>query len=111
MQIVVLGSALFVPFMQLKPDVRRLVLDDLLDIQILSSMNKIVGMKISDLKLLVSDVKKSIDGVIAQIDLQKKYVQDSKNNSQKRLLELEEEYSATMKIIDGRQMQIEANMK
>src|ERR1039458_1095727 len=111
MQIVVLGSALFVPFMQLKPDVRRLVLDDLLDIQILSSMNKIVGMKISDLKLLVSDVKKNIENVISQIELQKKYIQDSKNNNQARLLEFEKEYSQIVEEIDGKQTQVKINMK
>lgn len=41
-QIVILGSASFKPFMQLTPAERRLVIEDLLDIQIFSVMNTIV---------------------------------------------------------------------
>jgi DNA repair exonuclease SbcCD ATPase subunit len=41
-QIVILGSASFVPFMQLSPADRRAVIEDLLDIQIFSVMNVIV---------------------------------------------------------------------
>jgi DNA repair exonuclease SbcCD ATPase subunit len=40
-QIVILGSASFTPFMQLKPAERRTVIEDLLDIQIFSVMNVI----------------------------------------------------------------------
>jgi DNA repair exonuclease SbcCD ATPase subunit len=40
-QIVILGSASFVPFMQLSPADRRAVIEDLLDIQIFSVMNVI----------------------------------------------------------------------
>lgn len=41
-QIVILGSASFTPFMQLTPAERRLVIEDLLDIQIFTTMNTIV---------------------------------------------------------------------
>ena len=44
-QIVILGSASFVPFMQLSPSDRRAVIEDLLDIQIFSVMNVIVKQK------------------------------------------------------------------
>lgn len=40
-QIVILGSAAFTPFMQLSPADRRTVIEDLLDIQIFSTMNVI----------------------------------------------------------------------
>ena len=40
-QIVILGSAAFTPFMQLSPADRRVVIEDLLDIQIFSVMNTI----------------------------------------------------------------------
>lgn len=40
-QIVILGSASFTPFMQLSPGDRRTVIEDLLDIQIFSTMNVI----------------------------------------------------------------------
>lgn len=44
-QIVILGSASFTPFMQLKPAERRSVIEDLLDIQIFSVMNTITKQK------------------------------------------------------------------
>lgn len=44
-QIVILGSASFTPFMQLKPVERRAVIEDLLDIQIFSVMNTITKQK------------------------------------------------------------------
>ena len=41
-QVVILGSASFVPFMQLSPNDRRSVIEDLLDIQIFSAMSNVV---------------------------------------------------------------------
>jgi len=41
-QVVILGSASFVPFMQLSPGDRRAVIEDLLDIQIFSAMSAVV---------------------------------------------------------------------
>ena len=41
-QVVILGSASFVPFMQLSPGDRRAVIEDLLDIQIFSAMSNVV---------------------------------------------------------------------
>jgi DNA repair exonuclease SbcCD ATPase subunit len=41
-QVVILGSASFVPFMQLSPADRRAVIEDLLDIQIFSAMSTVV---------------------------------------------------------------------
>ena len=47
-QIVILGSASFVPFMQLSTAHRREVVEDLLDIKIFSSMNSILKEKIKN---------------------------------------------------------------
>ena len=41
-QIVILGSASFTPFMQLSPNDRRTIIEDLLDIQIFSAMSTVV---------------------------------------------------------------------
>jgi len=41
-QVVILGSASFIPFMQLSPGDRRAVIEDLLDIQIFSAMSGVV---------------------------------------------------------------------
>jgi len=47
-QVVVLGSASFVPFMQLTAQARREVIEDLLDIQIFSTMNTLLKEDISE---------------------------------------------------------------
>lgn len=44
-QVVILGSAAFVPFMQLTPADRRQVIENLLDIQVFSTMNMIIKQK------------------------------------------------------------------
>ncbi len=49
-QIVVLGSSTFEPFMQLKQSDRRTIVEDLLDIQIFSTMNGLLKRKNSELK-------------------------------------------------------------
>ena len=61
-QIVLLGTAGFVPFMQLKSTDRRAIIEDLLDIQIFSVMNVLLKNKISENKeeSLSVDVKKEL---------------------------------------------------
>ena len=59
-QVVILGSSTFVPFMQLTAANRREVIEDLLDIQIFSSMNTILKQKISTLKDDIKDNETSI---------------------------------------------------
>lgn len=49
-QIVVLGSASFIPFMQLPPVDRRAIIEDLLDIQIFSAMNQVLKTKVQEMK-------------------------------------------------------------
>ena len=47
-QVVILGSSTFVPFMQLSAPHRREVIEDLLDINIFSSMNSLLKDRIRD---------------------------------------------------------------
>ena len=66
-QIVVLGSASFTPFMQLKVTDRRAIIEDLLDIQIFSTMNGLLRGRISENKetSLKKDASKLVlDGAI-----------------------------------------------
>lgn len=60
-QVVILGSASFVPFMQLSSHQRREVIEDILDIKIFSTMNQLLKDKASETK----DTIKRIDGEIA----------------------------------------------
>jgi len=80
-QIVVLGSANFIPFMQLSPYVRREVIEDLLDIQIFSTMNSLLKSKIDENKSDITTVENSIMLLENQIDLQKKHINSIKQNN------------------------------
>ena len=60
-QIVVLGSSTFVPFMQLPAGQRREVIEDLLDIQIFTTMNVLLKEKVSENKTEIQDLKYHID--------------------------------------------------
>jgi DNA repair exonuclease SbcCD ATPase subunit len=79
-QVVILGSASFVPFMQLSPADRRAIIEDLLDIQIFSSMNSIVKNKITSIK----DEQKTVDYTVKltteKINLQKQNLEENKKN-------------------------------
>jgi DNA repair exonuclease SbcCD ATPase subunit len=69
-QVVILGSASFVPFMQLPPSQRREVIEDILDIRIFSTMNQLLKEKAQETKdeiiRVESDIKSAKDKVEAQ---------------------------------------------
>jgi len=85
-QIVVLGSANFVPFMQLPSQHRREVIEDLLDIQIFSVMNSILKDKVSSNKTAATDVDYQIDLCEQKIELHKKHI-DTLNRNNKAIIE------------------------
>ena len=80
-QIVILGSASFTPFMQLKAADRREIIEDLLDIQIFSTMNGLVKERLSNNKDLTSTKKHEIDLTQQKYDMQKKHIDELKQNN------------------------------
>lgn len=80
-QIVILGSTNFTPFMQLSAADRRAVIEDLLDIQIFSSMNAVVKNKLSSKKEEAASLKIQIDNVREKIELHKKHLDELKKNN------------------------------
>jgi len=91
-QIVILGSSSFVPFMQLTANDRRTIIDDLLDIDVFSSMNVIVKDRLTTIKTRSSDIKNQIDSVLSKIELQKKFIEDAKKNNKDQIEKKQEEY-------------------
>ena len=77
-QIVVLGNSSFVPFMQLKTNDRRAIIEDLLDIQIFSTMNGLLKNYISDNKTNLDKNSNSKSLVEQKIELKKEYVDQLK---------------------------------
>lgn len=72
-QIVVLGSASFVPFMQLPTPQRREVIEDLLDIQVFSVMNALLKKKVDANKESIKDLRYQIDLMENKIESANKY--------------------------------------
>jgi DNA repair exonuclease SbcCD ATPase subunit len=67
-QVVVLGSSTFIPFMQLSAKDRREVIEDLLDIQIFTTMNVLLKDHVAMNKNSIQDNKHSIDILENQIE-------------------------------------------
>ena len=80
-QVVILGSASFVPFMQLSASDRRAIIEDLLDIQIFSSMNSLVKEKLSTIKDDSSNNKYELNITAEKIKLQKKNIYEHKKHN------------------------------
>ena len=73
-QIVVLGSSSFVPFMQLPSHIRREVIEDLLDINVFSTMNQLLKQKTALLKDSLSSNSHELQLVQTKIDAQKTHL-------------------------------------
>jgi DNA repair exonuclease SbcCD ATPase subunit len=106
-QIVILGSASFTPFMQLSSTDRRAIIEDLLDIQIFSTMNGIVKDKLANIKDLTTNKKHEIDLEQQKYDLQKKHIDDLKQNNDEKVKEYESEIFGNANTISTLADQIE----
>ena len=98
-QIVILGSASFVPFMQLKPTPRREIIEDLLDIQIFSSMNNLVKQKLQTLKDLVTENKYAMDLNTEKLNIQLAHLEESKKSNDVDIQKKREEINKSMEQI------------
>ena len=93
-QVVILGSASFVPFMQLSAADRRTIIEDLLDIGIFSSMNSVVKTQLSELKDKQKDVDYEMRLVAEKIKIQKQNIEDHKTNSAAEIAKKREEIAS-----------------
>ena len=95
-QVVILGSSSFVPFMQLSAADRRSVIENILDINIFSTMNIVLRGKILSLKEMIKELGMKIEIEKNKINVQKSYIAtlEKKNNEDddvknQRIAELE----------------------
>ena len=98
-QIVILGSASFTPFMQLKSADRREIIEDLLDIQIFSTMNGLVKDRLSNNKDLMVNTKHNIDLNQQKYDMQKKHIDELKQNNEDKVKEHEGEIESNLRTV------------
>ena len=90
-QIVILGSASFVPFMQLSATDRRAIIEDLLDIGIFSTMNGLLKDKVALNKEELTANKYDIEISTQKFEMQEKHIQQVKQNNDDKVKEYEAE--------------------
>ena len=99
-QVVVLGSSNFIPFMQLNPHNRRLVIEELLDIGVFSKMNQILKEEINVLKDSLKEISYTIDLTKNKVDTQKKYIADVSTLTEENRRNYESKVSSAKNSID-----------
>jgi len=117
-QIVVLGSASFVPFMQLTANDRRIIIEDILDIGIFSVMKSLLKDRVITLKEEMTEIDYEIKLLQEKITLQEKHMKALEEESkQKRksdldkIKETEQEIVKLNKEIDDHQERIDVLLK
>ncbi len=98
-QIVILGSASFTPFMQLSAADRRAIIEDLLDIQIFSTMNSLVKEKIAINKDEMVEKKNEIELAKQKYDLKKEHYEKISQNNDEKVKEYEKEIQSCRETI------------
>ena len=101
-QTVILGSATFVPFMQLSAKDRRDIIEDLLDIKIFSSMNEILKSRLIDHKESVKENSNERNNIDNQIHLQESSIEEIKKDRKKLI-------QTSKKKIEEYQLKIDEN--
>ena len=98
-QIVILGSASFTPFMQLPQGHRREIIEDILDIQIFTTMNQLLKNRMNELKEQLRDVEADIEVGKQKVKLQQDYINQLEEDKKKRETDVEADIQeATAKI-------------
>jgi DNA repair exonuclease SbcCD ATPase subunit len=105
-QVVILGSASFVPFMQLSAADRRTIIEELLDIQIFSSMNKLVKEKLDGIKDEAKDNKYNMDLTAEKIKLQKQNIEEHRKHNEHEIEKKKSEISKSQSQADKLQNDI-----
>lgn len=98
-QIVILGSASFVPFMQLSPADRRTIIEELLDIQIFTSMNGLIKERMATIKDTTTKTKYAVELVNEKILLQEHNIEEHKKNNDEEIAKKKQEITDNELII------------
>ena len=92
-QVVILGSSTFVPFMQLRARHRREVVEEILDIQIFSTMNVLLKQKMKSVVEELREIEYQYDIISEKISLQENYIDDIQKNKDDIIKEKESSFN------------------
>ena len=84
-QIVILGSASFVPFMQLSTANRREVVEDLLDIKIFSAMNAVIKDRIKNTNDKIKELSLKQSMTEEKVEMQKEFIESIEKSGKENI--------------------------
>jgi DNA repair exonuclease SbcCD ATPase subunit len=105
-QIVILGSASFTPFMQLPLGSRREIIEDILDIQIFTTMNQVLKEKVNKMKETIRDIEANVEVSKQKAILQKQYIENLENDKKIKIAEIEKQIEDIHASIEEHEKQI-----
>ena len=100
-QIVVLGSASFVPFMQMTAAHRREVIEDLLDIQVFTIMNTLLKDKVTANKLEMVETDYMLHGTEEKIELEEQHLKELEANNDEVMRHKEQQVATLQGELDA----------
>ena len=110
-QVVILGSTNYVPFMRLAAAERRSIVENLLDINIFSTMNFLLKEKVSTLKQEITELCHRIDIQKEKTESQKRHIELVATKSKESIDKYEREITESQVIMDEYTNQIEERRK
>lgn len=99
-QTVILGSATFVPFMQLTSANRRDIVEDLLDIKIFSTMNGILKDRVRSCNEVIREASIRKDMIEDKIEMQESFIRDIEKSGKERIDRKEKQVENLHKEVD-----------
>jgi len=106
-QVVILGSASFVPFMQLPPLQRREVIEDILDIRIFSTMNQLLKEKVNDTKAEIQRIETEIAGAKTKVEAQSSIIKTISDAKADNIRSIQTKISSSLKEISATQSEVD----
>jgi DNA repair exonuclease SbcCD ATPase subunit len=120
-QIAVLGSSSYQPFMQMRPRHRREVVEEILDIRVLSHMDVLTRNQQTELSKKIVEARHQCDLIESKYELQSKHFEELKNRSigdidiKKNKLQknddAKEQYLRKIQKLDSEYKQLEEDIK
>ncbi len=106
-QIVILGSATYVPFMELSPHNRREIIEDLLDIQVFSTMNTLLKEKVSSNKESITENSYQMDLTESKLDSAKEHNASIRKIREDEVAKIKEKMAEHISVIENEKKAID----
>ena len=106
-QVVILGSASFVPFMQLSSAQRREVIEDILDIRIFSTMNQLLKEKANDTKAEIQRIENEIANAKTKVEAQNAIIKTISDARSDTLRSIQEKIATGTQEVERTQLEVD----